>query len=593
MYCSIRSYIDYRRSESLGSKGKRKLFPASVKKIGGTFWGFINTEGEFVIDPQFDIANDFQDNGLAVVGNNNRYGLINIEGNNIVQAKYNYIQPFSEGRAVVEEYNEDLPKFKMIDEKGNEITKKAYSFIGSLHEGRAIFQQNGLYGYLDASGKEVIPANYSSAENFSNGKAIVKVKDNKHQLINHSGKVLQTYPYPYVGNLSDGLLAFSKSDWFDENRTMGYLNEKGEVVIEPKFKYADEFKEGRAIVRMANSILQNSEEGLINTKGEWVLKPLFNDIKLLGQGRVAVGKAINQGNPIAGSIYTLATSDGKFLTKFEFDDISEFKDGYAAATNKKETFFIDLQGNRIKNLPVFEGSGMVTLEDGIITANIDKRTSYYQPNGYIIYQQNKIIPLNQQFKIIEEKYKPNIGFLVYYPRIVGMSDPRMQERTNQQLKKASNLKEISPNEKLPYVYDGDFLILSFMKNVLTIKFTGYEYYYGAAHGISFQSFALLNVKNGRFYKLQDLFKPRSNYVVRLSELIKEEIKKNPTMYFPLDFYKGIQPNQSFSITEDSLIIYFDIGEIAAYAVGFPEFKIPFREIKDLIEIEGELWGAFH
>lgn len=45
--------------------------------------------------------------------------------------------------------------------------------------------------------------------------------------------------------------------------------------------------------------------------------------------------------------------------------------------------------------------------------------------------------------------------------------------------------------------------------------------------------------------------------------------------------------------EDKLAIYFEPYEIAAYAAGFPTFYIPYDEMIDIIDTEGEFWKSFH
>ncbi|MDF2839766.1 MAG: rsiV 2, partial [Clostridia bacterium] len=100
--------------------------------------------------------------------------------------------------------------------------------------------------------------------------------------------------------------------------------------------------------------------------------------------------------------------------------------------------------------------------------------------------------------------------------------------------------------------------------------------------------------SGRFYELKDLFKSDSDYVKILSDIIALQIKNDPqySYIFP-DEYKGIAPDQPFFVKEDALYIYFNVYEIGPYAVGFPTFRIPYTEIKSIINSEGSFWQAFH
>lgn len=100
--------------------------------------------------------------------------------------------------------------------------------------------------------------------------------------------------------------------------------------------------------------------------------------------------------------------------------------------------------------------------------------------------------------------------------------------------------------------------------------------------------------NGEFYELEDLFKKNSNYVEVLSQIIRERIiKEGKDLYVWLDSYQGIRPNHSFFITEGVLHIYFEPYEIAPYAVGFPTFDIPFEDIINIIDTEGDFWKSIH
>ncbi|PKM47829.1 MAG: hypothetical protein CVV03_01220 [Firmicutes bacterium HGW-Firmicutes-8] len=54
---------------------------------------------------------------------------------------------------------------------------------------------------------------------------------------------------------------------------------------------------------------------------------------------------------------------------------------------------------------------------------------------------------------------------------------------------------------------------------------------------------------------------------------------------------GIESNQQFILHQDSLEIYFYPYEVGPYAAGFRMFKVPFTEIRDLIDIQGEFWAA--
>ena len=563
------------------------LYPASIKTIDGIKWGYINNKGDFVIQPHFGNAQDFQDNGLASVEENGLYGLINELGHYIVNPKYQYINDFSESRSVVLNQN----GFKVIAEKGNEITSKAYDYISTFQGNRALFggigpQGSYLYGYLDREGREVIPLKYEYGSNFKDNRAVVKIRENQHALIDPNGNILTTYNYNYVGNIGDGLLAFKK----DPDGKFGFIDINGNIIIEPQYTGVQIFNNGITSINISDDIY--NKYGVIDKRGNFIIEPKYNDIIFLGEDRIAVGKAIDENNPFIGSKYAIANNEGKMLTDFIYYGVSNYENNIASAYDIKNTFFIDKSGAIIKNLPIVSGSGTLDIEDSIIKAFVDYRLSYLNRNGIVIYEQNKVIPLNNIYKVVEEKYKPNKDYLVYYPQIQGNNDSL--NNVNNNLKEMSQLKNINKNIQLDYSYFGDFSVEFFKNNLLVLQINGYEYHFGAAHGMPTKIYANINLENDKMYTLSDLFKKNSNYINVISDIIGSQIKNNKEYeyVFP-DSYKGINENQKFYIKEDALYIYFDPYEIAPFMAGFPTFKIPFSDIINIIDVNDEFWKSFN
>jgi hypothetical protein len=564
------------------------LFPASLKEIGGQKWGFINHKGKFVTPVKYEDAKDFQPNGLAAVKTKGEYGLINQYGQFIVHPQYSYINPFSDSRAVVM----DDKGFKVINERGKVLTGKDYSYISNYQNERALFAgtaEDGryLYGFLNKQGKEVIPLKYESATDFNEDKAVVRVAEGQYELIDRKGRTLHSFSKAYVGAVSDGLMAFQ----LEAVGKFGFMNENGEVVIEPSFAGTQPFKDGRAIVNTDETFFRY---GLIDQSGRFIIEPDYNNILFLGEGRVALGKAIDETIPFAGSKYAIADLNGKILTEFKYMNVMEYTNGLASASDTRNTFFIDKNGQVAQNLPIAKGNGTLSMEGALIKGNIDRRLRYYNSKGTLVWSQNQIIALNNRFRVIERKYNPNKDYLVYYPEIQGMRFEAMQKKVNQKLAQLSGVKEIDPNKQLEASYTGDFDVYFFKNRLLELEINGYDFPFGAAHGMPVKVFAKVDLESGVFYDLKDLFNPNSSYVEVLSGIIGEQIKNDPqySYVFP-DSYKGISPDQPFYIDANNLYIYFTPYEIAPYAAGFPTFTIPFSEIDQMINKSGAFWRAFH
>ncbi|MBB6215717.1 hypothetical protein HNQ80_001806 [Anaerosolibacter carboniphilus] len=565
-----------------------RLYPASESKIGGIKWGYINETGRVSIGAHYDWAEDFQKNGLAVVTIDNLSGIIDQKGKYVVMPKYGGIGEFSEGRAIVW----DSKGMLLIDEKGN-VVFKTKDYLGGMQGGRSLFSEenetDGIrYGFIDRNGVIVIPAQYKTAGNFIHGKAVVQLQDDAYAVIDVDGEILQRFHYAFVGDVREGLMPFKLS----VDGKFGFIDEKGTIVITPRFDGVQGFQEGRAIVSEDENY--QSKYGLIDKTGKYIIPPKYNDIRFLGEGKIAVGVPIQAEVPFAGSRYAIGNLEGNLLTDFDYYDVTDYRQGIASVNDGSTTFFIDINGKIVRNLPSVAGAGTLVMQGNVIKANVDQRISYYDKSGKIIWKQDNSIRLNDKYKVKEKKYKPNRNYLVYYPEIEGMKNLVVQEQVNRTLRKLSQAEGIDTNKELDYSYQGDFAVTFFQKNLVVIQITGYNYPFGAAHGMPTQIYAHVDLMSGAFYQLKDLFKPNSNYVKILSDIIREQIiRQGENSSVWLDSYKGIEENQPFFVTMDALNIYFYPYDIAPYAAGFPTFKIPFRDIMYIINTKGEFWKSFH
>ena len=96
-------------------------------------YGFIGTDGRYIINPQFDNVSYFAKNGLALVEVDKKYGYINKNGQYVIEAKYdNASDFFDDGYAIAYTYQKGSSSwwggtepgsttFAIIDGQGNVI----------------------------------------------------------------------------------------------------------------------------------------------------------------------------------------------------------------------------------------------------------------------------------------------------------------------------------------------------------------------------------------------------------------------------------------------------------------------------------------
>ena len=144
-----------------------------------------------------------------------------------------------------------------------------------------------------------------------------------------------------------------------------------------------------------------------------------------------------------------------------------------------------------------------------------------------------------------------------------------------------------PDIETKFVANVDFDIKKNSDNILSIMVTYYKYA-GGAHGYYENVAYNIDIRNGKFLKLKDLFKEEVDY----KNVINEEIRRQIEELIKLDEenkgvyeFKSISDNQKFYIQDDNLVIYFDLYEIAPYAAGIPEFIINVDKIDHILKPE--------
>jgi hypothetical protein len=151
--------------------------PQQVKVVFLTFFQHIKESWRL----RYDWIGNYRD-GRARVELNEKYGLVDLEGNEVVPPTYDAIYNFSEGRVTVELNG----KCGAIDLDGNVVVPLRYDWVYDYQEGRARVKINGKFGFVDLDGNEVVPPTYDSAGCYHKGRAGVKL-NGKYGVIDLDG----------------------------------------------------------------------------------------------------------------------------------------------------------------------------------------------------------------------------------------------------------------------------------------------------------------------------------------------------------------------------------------------------------------------
>lgn len=565
------------------------IYPAYNRIQNGYKWGYIDESGKFVISPQFDKAEDFMENGIARIYSGEKVGLIDKSGKIVSKPDYEYITDFSEGLAITYKGSE----YQAIDETGKVIFSSPYE-INPFHEGLAVCTKDAgegkrVYGYIDKKGKYLFKPQFVFAYEFNGEKALAKIKEKEYIVIDKNGKILSLLNYNNVRDLSEDIMVFSD----DKNEKSGYLKVDGQVLIEPRFSRAEKFERGYAVVNTGKNF-SDEKVGLINLKGEFSIKAEYSDIIPIGEGLYYVGQKGAESGTAPFVKKAVVSSDGRFLTGFDYYDISEVKNGCISVSDENSTFFLDIHGKKAQGKPVIKGRGRLTAVGNLIRAEIDEGLTYYSKDGVLIWQSENSYKLKNGSLVKETKFRPDIHMLIRYPQISDHPDKGIEEKVNNQLKKifVGNA-EGSRKEDGKYVEEVDINYeITSMGDLIIITKNQYYYAFEATHGMPFMACYHIDINTGKFYKLEDLFKKDSKHIEKLNVIVKDlinEKSRRPDEMFFYEPFGGISPEQSFIISDDKIQLFFQPYEIAPYVAGFPIFDIPFSKINDIIDKEGDFW----
>ncbi len=118
-------------------------------------------------------------------------------------------------------------------------------------------------------------------------------------------------------------------------------------------------------------------------------------------------------------------------------------------------------------------------------------------------------------------------------------------------------------------------------NILSITVDYYDYT-GGAHGYTERVAYNYDLVSGEEIKLSDLFMDSYDFKTILDQEVQRQIQQDPEIYFgdDLSSYQGINEDQPYYIEDDGIVVYFGLYEIAPYAAGIREFKVPFTLLEE-------------
>lgn len=585
------------------------LYPACIRQTDVDKWGFIDITGTFVIKPAYAYVSDFNSKGIAIAIDSKAYYetgkvyLIDRTGKTVAGPFTGSApQNFENGYIVLKSNT----GYVLMDETAKIVlqsTNTLYAYQDGMLRFSTVTGGKELYGYMDITGKIIIPAKYQYAGEFSNGLAVVTINDTSYAIIDKKGKLIKVSDhYINSGDLSQDFIPYSVKIG-DYDYLYGYQTTAGKIVTPAKYSYIDGFKDGIAIVAESKDEEYNEKYGLIDKTGKYIIQPQYSGITYLGEGLYAVSNNFysydDQYTPKA-----LFSGKGVQLTDFKFYTVNPFVNHMASVTDETTTFIIGTDGKPVAGMPKTSGIGTMTVMGDIIKAEIDGYLGYLKKDGTPIWKEADTVSLGSGISIGKQKYRNGFCTFAEYPAVSGLTDPKIQTAINTRLKSIftdglTDGKSTDDDGTPIYTETTDIWFSAWLnKNLLIIQEGGYYYPIGAAHGMPSMTYYYIDVKTGAFYSMNDLFKKNMLFLNRLTSLVGKQIELNLRTNAIMDnfYYFDEKPvvtaSHGYIINKDCLTVYFEPYEIQSYAAGFQTFDIPWGQLSDLIDTNGAFWNSF-
>jgi hypothetical protein len=342
------------------------LLPAPADSSKKALWGFIDLQGKWVIQPQFQAAYRFREE-LAPVELGGKWGYVSESGTLVITPQYTEAHYFNNGLARVATGPPPNPGdhvlvtasgYGFIDKTGKMVVPADWDDAGEFSEGLAPVMKGSKCGFIDTAGQVVVPLTFDMAAAFSedlapvlangswgyidkNGRWVIEPKFYDSRMVDGVGVPDSTF-FLGAGRFEDGVAAvaqFVEIPLPDGGTTSGpefyYIDKKGKQAFEGTFVNAGEFSEGLAPVGRDDPT-GAAGWSFIDSSGKAVIT---GDFKPSVEGLAVDGAGFHEGLAAAETEAGVGyiNKDGRFAIQPQFAAGGAFSDGFAYVYTERFT----------------------------------------------------------------------------------------------------------------------------------------------------------------------------------------------------------------------------------------------------------------
>lgn len=289
------------------------LYPAEgrVVVVQDYAAGYCDLQGNEIVKPQYPQGASFSCGAAAVQLSNGRCAFIDTLGRQLFGRTFDNVRPFNEGYALVREDGHwgvldrnghlTLPtQFESVTEnkKGlflagkihrmalydynmKPLTDTVYSGTLGTSEGRVSVVRNGKYGFVDRTGREVVPCIYDETGLFQQGRTLVRLGD-RYGIVDTTGRIVLPIEYANTHGRGFKYTYFDGRALVEKDGHLSFVDLEGRLILPMVLEDAYQFSDGLAAVK------HNGLWGYIDTAGDIFMPCIFDIASPYQWGRAEV-----------------------------------------------------------------------------------------------------------------------------------------------------------------------------------------------------------------------------------------------------------------------------------------------------------------
>lgn len=289
-------------------------------------WGYIDPDGETVIDFQFEHASPHNE-GLAVARSSGMRGQIDRAGKWVIPPAFDSLGSFQQGLATAGRDGKE----GYIDKTGHFAIQPTFDGAYAFQGGLAKIKVGGRFGYVDRAGRTVIRPRFEFAGNFCDGLALVRdpEKEFTNWYIDRAGRHVLG-PFKAAEDFSEGWASV-------QDDGCRFMDTRGNTTLRlPPGVYASRFVDGLAVAKDFSVDMARPKWGYIDRRGAWVIPPRPYDFAGPFHGAGATVQVDGR--------YGMIDRDGRYIAPPEFPELDDFFEARARFKRNDGYGFLDEAG---------------------------------------------------------------------------------------------------------------------------------------------------------------------------------------------------------------------------------------------------------